>query len=248
MFQYLKADFWRLNRRIPRWIILGAALIISAGIIFSSSKQTNYNFVKLGTAMESVFRYLPPLIAMMNLFFVFEDDLEVKTMQIAIGRGTGRFQIIFVKWLEMVILTLTDCIGLFLVMNATGLIRGVTLKGHSAVLVAAQLCTTVLSVGITTALVMIIIFQSMQVGITQILFLLLSLQPISMILNYLESSREFLAKLRLSRFLAGSNLSGLAQTIKTGRFSFSNIAVIMIYIIIGLGITYTIFKKKELDF
>lgn len=248
MIPYLKADLWRLNRRIPRWIICGASLIISIAIIFSSSGQNNYNFVKLWNNMVSVLHYIPLFTAMLNLFFVFEDDLQVKTMQTAIGRGTGRFQIILDKWIEMIILSLIDCIGLFIVMDVTGLIRGVALKGHPVALVMAQLCTTVLSVGVTTALVMILIFYNMHVGISQILFLLLSMQPISMIVSYLEITHESLAKLRFSRFLAGDNLKGLQQALKSGRPQFSNFIVIILYIVIGLGITYRIFRKKELDF
>lgn len=248
MIHYLKADLWRINRRTPRRIMFILYLLVGIIITVISSNQKSFNFVKLGLCITTTFQILPIVLAMFNLYFVFEDDLQVKTMQVAIGNGTGRLQVILVKWIQMLILSLVDCVSLTAVMCITGLVRGVGLKGYAAAQVAAQLCVTCLTVGVMTSLVMIIIFQIMHIGATQLLFLLICFKPISFILSYQEMSKEIMAKLRLSRFLIGSNLDGFQVALATGKFNLQNFIVILIYWLIGIGATYMIFRKKELDF
>lgn len=248
MIQYLKADLWRINRRVPRWILFIAYLLLGIIITVATSNQKSFNFIKLGEGITMMIRFMTVILAMCNLYFVFEDDMQVKTAQTAIGRGLNRSHIILEKWIQMMLLSLLDGVALLLVTYLTGLIRGVALKGAAAAKVTAQLCGTWLTIGVMTALVMIIIFYIMHIGVTQILFIILCFKPISMVLNFQEMSNEILAKLRLSRFLIGSNLDGFQQSLEVGKFNLQNFIVILIYWIIGMGITYMIFRKKELDF
>lgn len=249
MIQYLYADLWRIGRRIPRWMIWILSLAIGVAVVVSASGKKNFNYVELGSSMETVLTILPAVLAMLNLYFVYEDDMQVKTMQIAIGRGTGRLAIIFSKWLQMVLLSIIDCVSLILVMNLTGqLLKGVVLRDHIARGIGAQAISTVLTVAVMTAIVMIFLFNSMHVGIMQIVFLVLCIKPFTLILNSLETRHEFLAELQLSNFMPGKNLDAIKQMITVGQFGVRNITVIIIYCILGIGITYMIFAKKELDF
>lgn len=248
MIQYLKADLWRINRRIPRIIAFVIYLFIGVALILSSSGQKVFNFIKLGDSITSTLQILPIFIAMVNLYFIFEDDFQVKTMQSAIGQGMKRYQIVFVKWFEMFLLVFTDCVALIAVMCITALTKGVTLKGSALMHVISQLSTTCLTLTVITALIMIIIFQIMDLGLTQLLFFILAIKPISMICKYLETSHEILAKLRFSRFLLGNSLDSFCIALSAGRFNVQNFIVIFIYLAIGLGATCLIFRKKELDF
>lgn len=248
MIQYLKADLWRINRRIPRIFVFVIYLLIGLIMTLSASEQKNFNFIKLGDSMVLSFQILPYFLAMINLYFVFEDDFQVKTMQVAIGRGIKRLQIILVKWCEMILLSFIDCMALFAVMCGAGLCKGIVLKGSAVFHVTAQMCTTVLTVGVMTALVMIVIFQMMQLGATQLLFIILVLKPVSMIINYQEMSNETMAKLNLSRFLIGSNLDAFKTFLDSGRFDLWSFMVIFVYGAIGIGAAYLLFRKKELDF
>lgn len=249
MLRYLYADLWRVGQRIPRWVIWILSLVIGAAVIVSASGKKNFNYVQMGSSMETVLIILPAILAMFNLYFVYEDDMQVKTMQVAIGRGTGRLVVIFSKWLQMVILSIIDCTGLILVMSLTGFVtKGTVLRDHAVRLVGAQAISTVFAIAVTTAIIMIFIFNSMHVGIMQIVFLVLYLKPFSMILNSLEVRYEFLAKLQLSKFMPGKNLDTFKQMFTGGQLGMRSVTVIMIYCILGMGITYMIFAKKELDF
>lgn len=248
MILYFNADLWRINRRIPRIAAFVLYLLVGAATIVASSGQKSFNFIKLGDAMANTFMFLPILLAMVNFYFVFEDDFQVKTMQAAIGRGIKRLQIILVKWCEMILLSFIDCMALFAVMCGAGFCKGIVLKGSAVFHVTAQMCTTVLTVGVMTALVMIVIFQMMQLGATQLLFIILVLKPVSMIINYQEMSNETMAKLNLSRFLIGSNLDAFKTFLDSGRFDLWSFMVIFVYGAIGIGAAYLLFRKKELDF
>ena len=248
MILYFNADLWRINRRIPRIVAFVLYLVIGVATIMVSSGQKSFNFIKLGDSMTTTLQILPVLLAAVNFYFVFEDDFQVKTMQAAIGRGIKRMQIILVKWCEMFVLSFLDCLALLLVMCGTGFGKGVTLKGQAVVHVAAQTCGTMLTIGVMTALVMIVIFQIMQLGLTQLLFLILAIKPVSLIFSYQESVNEVMAKLQLSRFLIGSNLNAWELSMETGRFDLWNFVVILVYWGIGIGASYLVFRKKELDF
>ena len=249
MLQYLHADLWRIGRRIPRWVTWILSMVIGAAVIVSASGKKTFNYVELGSSMETVLRILPAFMAMFNLYFVYEDDIQVKTMQTAIGRGTGRFSIIFSKWLQMVILSIFDCVSLILVMSLTGMLtKGAVLRDHIALVIEAQAIVTVLTLAVMTAIVMIFIFNSMHVGIMQIVFLGLCVKPLTLLLNSLEVRYEFLANLQLSGLMPGKNLDTFKQIFTAGQFGIKNMIVIMLYCILGMGITYMIFAKKELDF
>lgn len=248
MIQYLTADLWRINRRIPRIVAWVLYLIIGIASTLFTANQNVFNFIKLGNSIVFALSLWTIFLAMTNLYFVFEDDLQTKTLLTAIGQGIKRYQIIFVKWFEMLLLTLFDCISLTTVMWITGLAKGVTLKGSALTKVSVQLAITCLTFGVMTSLIMIIIFHIMHLGLTQLLFCLLTFKPISLILKYLEMNNEILAKLRFSRFLIGNNLDSFHTSLNAGRFSVKYFIVIFIYWTIGMGVTYLLFRKKELDF
>lgn len=248
MIQYLKADLWRINRRTPRVIIFALYLIMGVILTIINSNQKSYNFIKFGEGIASILGYLPFFLALLNLYFVFEDDLQVKTMQVAIGRGVRRWSVIFAKWCEMIILSVIDCAVMLVLMCGVGLLKGVTLKGYAASKVAAQISGTLLTIGVITALTMIVIFQIMHLGFTQLLFFILFLKPVTLIISYQEVSNEFMAKLNLSRVLIGSNLDGFQMSLESGQFNLWNLIVILMYWGIGMGVTYILFRKKELDF
>lgn len=248
MIPYLKADLWRINRRIPRILAFVIYLLIGVTITVIRSNQKSFNFIKLGDVMTSVFQILPFFLAMVNFYFVFEDDFQVKTMQAAIGRGIKRFQIVLIKWCEMIFLSFIDCMALFVLMCGVGLSKGIILKGSAVFHVTAQMCVTLLNIGVMTALVMIVIFQIMQLGLTQLLFIILVIKPVSLFIGYQEMVNETMAKINLSRFLVGSNLDALKISLESGRFDLWNFVVTLVYWAIGIGAAYLLFRKKELDF
>ena len=248
MLRYLNADFWRLLRRLPRWIIWIVYLIICVLYAVSARNTKGFNFVQLGDTITTTLAVLPILMAMFNLYFVYEDDLQAKTMQIAIGRGISKLSVVFSKWLEMVILSIVDCISLIIVMSLIGMTKNAVLKDHAASLVVAQAVSTVMLVAVITSIIMMLVFYSMHVGLLQVLFLFLCLEPVTRLISLAERVNEIMTKLRLSRFLPGDNLEGLRQSLTTGQFNIQNILVIVIYLVVGMAVSRLILSKKELDF
>ena len=248
MLRYLNADFWRLLRRLPRWTIWIVYLTICALYAVSARNTKGFNFVQLGDTITTILAVFPILMAMFNLYFVYEDDLQAKTMQIAIGRGISKLSVVFVKWLEMVILSIVDCISLIIVMSLVGMTKNAILKDHAASLVIAQAVSTVMLVAVITSIIMMLVFYSMHVGLLQVLFLFLCLEPVTRLLSFAERTNEIMTKLQLSRFLPGGNLEGLRQSLTTGQFNIQNILVIVIYLVVGMAVSRLILSKKELDF
>ena len=105
------------------------------------------------------FQILPVILAMINLYFVFEDDF-VKTMQAATGRGElKRIQVVLVKWCEMMVSLPIDCMALFAAMCGAGISKGIVLKGSRHLSCHSADVHDLSDHQVMAALVMIVIFD-----------------------------------------------------------------------------------------
>lgn len=248
MIHYLKADMWRLNRRIPRWILWGIYLIACMVTAGFAVQKKSFNYVDLGNTMKTSLNIIPYAMAMFHLYFVYEDDLQAKTIQVAIGRGLGRGSVILSKWMQMILLSLLDCIGLIAGMSIVGFTKGIALKGNAVIVVEMQVLRTLLIVGMMTAFVMAIIYYIKHIGATQFLFLVLCFEPVTLIFRSMETMNDTMANIRLTRFLPGENIDGLIQTLTIGQFKLWNFVFVLFYFAVAFGVTYMILRKKEFDF
>ena len=93
MIGYLFCDLHRLLRRFPRWLmlLLGlGGLALCAAIFGQTGLYGEWSSWAYIAAIKAMIKPLSLMIGIIELFFVFGDDLKAKTMQAAIGTGLSR--------------------------------------------------------------------------------------------------------------------------------------------------------------
>ena len=123
MVNYILADYKRVLGRIPRIVVLAVFELVFIFSVMSSWKNAagTYTSVKL---LESTSTFLGTsfmlFIGTMDFIQSFNYDFSAKTIQVAIGIGISRLQIIISKLIQSTLVILTDAlvtIGIFFVLS-----------------------------------------------------------------------------------------------------------------------------------
>ncbi len=248
MRQYLKADLWRIAHRKKKWIFWLICMLLAFDFSRSTADATSGNLSLLMSYYQKCMEFIAMFLGLFNLLHVYEDDFAVKTMQIVIGKGVSRGKIISCKWLEMMILTLVDSVTILASIWLGTTVEGALIKGGNIVNMLVILVYILLIAAFATALVMIMVFYNMRLGVGLVLYELLFFRPLTMLNNFLESIGSKFVNLHPGRILPGTNISNFCNGLKIGHFEFLNFLVVLIFIGIGFFASYRIFKNKELDF
>lgn len=248
MRQYLKADLWRIAHRKKKWIFWVLCILIAFDFSRSTAEVTSGNLSLLIKYYQNCVEYITMFLGLFNLLHVYEDDLSVKTMQIVIGKGISRGKIITCKWLEMMILTLVDAATVLGSLWLGTTITGALIKGGNIVNMLVILVYIMLVCAFALAIVMILIFHNMRLGVGLVLYEVLFFRPLTKLNSFLESIGSNYVKLHPGRILPGTNINNFCTGLKIGNFEFLNFLVVLIFIAFGFIMTYRIFKNKELDF
>ncbi len=248
MQDYLKADLNRLFHRVPIWIVWALFMVGITVITVIFSWQEYFNYASLGDEIELVLSMAVPLLVAFQLNFIFEEDLQAKTMQIVLGRGLERRHLILAKWLEMAVFVLVDILSIELLMLGIGAINGVFLKSQAIMVVLAASLSSGLLVMVMVSILMIFIYRSLHLGVGQLIFLLLCFRPLSRLAGFLVGKYTWLASINLESFFPGFNLVNFAEGMKAGTFHGKQLMVVLIYLVLALLLACRCFKKKELDF
>ncbi len=248
MGQYLKADLWRIAHRKKKWIFWILCMLIGFDFSRSSVEYTSGNLSMLMAYFKSCLEFMTMFLGVFNLLHVYEDDLSVKTMQIAIGKGISRDKIITCKWLEMMILTLVDSVTLLGILWIGTNVGGAVIKGGNIANMLGIFVFVLLISAFATSITMILIFHNMHLGVGLVLYEVLFFRPLTKLNHFWESIGSRFANLHLGRILPGSNIENFCTGLKIGRFEFLNFLIIVLFIALGFYISYRIFQNKELDF
>lgn len=244
---YIKADLWRISKRIPRIICILIVAIFYAIYVFNGSKGDSWNSVFL---MERVLRGLTITSALCGMFefmAVFADDFKAKTMQVSIGAGMKRRHVILTKWLDGIFLMMSDLLFLVIVGLIMGAVTGVSINGEQVGDLLIRYFGELIGAAGYYSLSLIIVFYMQSVLVPLIIYICLSTTIIRSILAYLLTIGS-LQKLNLGRFLFSNAEENFFSLLTVGTFDFKSLLIILIYIIGGYLLSSFLFKKKELEF
>ena len=245
MRRYIRADLYRILRRIKHWVFIAIFALI-AYISFDpfgseSTGTVNYD------VMMSMVKWMPAVLGFVEILFVFGDDFRGKSAQIAIGIGIDRFKVVLVKLIDMVIVYSIDLAGLTLFSVALCL----PTKGRLPLqlfwsLLAAELIS-ILACAAFTALAMIIMFAAQDITLGLIIYLLLATGLLKKLITLLASLGK-ISRFHLDTYTLSNCVSVLRARALLGSFNIVTFLGILIYIAIGIGATYAVYRKKELEF
>ena len=248
MINYMRADLYRINRRIPRIIWILICFGIAAVILFLNLKDVVWNSVNYTASVCSGFSITGVILGFFEMIYIFSDDFKAKSMQVAIGGGTNRFQVVLTKFFEVVILVFFDMLILFACFLIFGAASEIQLLREQIWEMFVIMISEVLQVSVFTSFTMIILFYFQSAGVSVLSYLLVAADPINLLLQVLEANFTVLMNLHLTTYTYSAASGMLRTQLVFGKLSISALVLIIIYIVVGIAATVFLFNKRELEF
>lgn len=238
MIRMIRADFGRIAGRTPRSLIMIVVLLIEAvALFFVAGRNGNTDRFSLG--LNVILSVAAFVFGLMELGFVYGDDLKAKSMIVSIGSGVGRSKIVIGKWLETAILLAFDFAAVLVLAYGIGVARHVGL----AVLlkpIAKVALKTFTQTLVYFTLSMIFIFLLQTTGIATLAFVLLYFGIINAAISFIANIRQ-IQWLHLEELTATYFMDHVAQQ------PFYIVGIVA-YLLIAFVISFIIFGNKELEF
>lgn len=245
MLRYMKADLVRIFTRLPR-IIIGILFLLAFNYWMKVSPETTTS-IDMVSGMSKALRALPAVIGIFEMLYVFGDDFKGKTAQIAIGIGISRKKVVLAKWFEIVLISAIDIIFLSIIYNVKGMICGIQLTGDMRAEICIAIFVAVLTVAAYTAIELPVLFSSQAITLPVLLYLLTSSTLVARIINLL-GTMGIMKKIGAYSYTLDNCLNVFRTRLLLGNFSATAIAGIVIYLILGLVVTFIIYDRVELEF
>ena len=248
MLNYIRADLSLILRRVQRYAIVLLALIASMVYVVFIYKTTSWNSVNFVSCATVCLTVQGIVLGLFEMSFVFTEDFQAKTMQVAIGRGLSRRKVVLTKFLEFGMLQILDMVVLLIVMSVFGAFTGIHLLAEQVLEIFSWCCCSWLTTMTVASLTSIALFRFQKAGLLLILFLILSFDPVNALLSWLQDNNAIAAQLNLTRFTYESVNSIFRSRLVLTNFDVLSFIGILIYIIGAYALTCFLFEKQEMEF
>ena len=245
MNQYIKADFLRIRHKKTH--ILSIAILALILPIVISFFMVHYFKCSGEESLMLIASFSQIFIGVSIFAAVFAADFRSKTMQVAIGRGLSREQVILAKEWELLLLTLFYTLILVIGVAVTAGIFGSPIPVTTKL--AGSYANNVLSCMGFYNLAMIPVYITQKSNLGEIAYVFLSGGIISSILNAVLTL-DVMPKIvtSMSKYLFSNCVNDFTHGLESGHMLIQPLAGCLIWIVGALIITQLIFRKKELDF
>lgn len=248
MINYMRADLYRVNRRVPRLVWLLICFGIAAVTLLISLNHVVWNSVNYTASVTSMLELMSLILGFFEMIYIFSDDFKAKSMQVAIGGGVTRLQVVLTKFFEVVLLVFVDMLILFVCSLLFGAVSEIHFLGEQIWELFAILISEVLKIAMYVSLTMIVLFYFQSAGVSVVLYAFAALDPISLLLQVLQTKYTLITDLHLISYTYTS-VSGLFQTqLVFGKLSISSLLLMLVYIGAATAVTVVLFNKRELEF
>ena len=246
MKKYIRADLYRLFRRIPRLIML---VIVFAAFfdMFRPSQNPGTTIIELTDLLESALKYVPVYIGFIEILYIFGDDFTGKTAQIAIGTGVKRHQVILAKWLEIVIAVAIDVIIIVVLVLTLSFIKTHTLPAEIVTDVLVHALISILATASYMALIFPVMFFMQSITVSFLIYILLASGAVNKIISYVGNG-QLVRWIRIENYTLTNCLNVFRSRLILGNFQFESVIGIILYLGISLFLTYIVYKNRELEF
>ena len=249
MIGYLCCDMRRLLRRFPRWLmlLLGiGGLALAAAVFGQTGLYGAWSSFAYVAAIKAMVKPLSLIIGVIELFFVFGDDLKAKTMQAAIGTGLSRTDIVLGKFLEIVLLALLDVILYAVFLLAFGALFQAGLLAVQLRELSVYCFVEWLKVVGYMSLTMILLFYKRSLGLALVLYIALYAKVLHTLARLLLSFKA-IEGLHLSRYTFTASIDTLQTYLIGGLSGVGPLLVALAYCALGCLTAMLLFQKRELE-
>lgn len=251
MKNYIRADYRRALTCRPHIVEMIIVLVLMIGLpVWKALTATgNWNSIAYVDAISFPMFLVSLFLGMCDILAVFSQDFKAKTIQIAIGRGITRPQVVAVKLIDVALLTFTDLALLTALTTALSFIVGTPLAGP----LLAQHLITNLGLWLEwvgyTAVVLPLLFHLQSMLVPILIYLLFTGRAVYSILRMFTFwGPEWLQKLHLESYTLDAFLDGLVTHLIMGRFNGGALLGVAVYLVLGYLIAVAVFRRQELEF
>ena len=250
MLNYIRADVKRILRNASHLFSMLLVFGIYLCVLYFPNQNSQVTPVSLVVSACSSLEWVVIFVGLFEVIGVFSEDFKVKTMQVAIGLGVTRAQVVLCKLCEVMILLVLDCLALIGITLLGGALFGLAIPLKVLMDVALTLAVKGLLGGIVfTSLTMIVMFVTHSMILSIFTYIFFSVDVIGLLLTLLPMfGFSWVEELGLNRFTL-TYLTGVVHTrLALGTVDLWGILGLLIYTVIGLFATCKLFQKRELDF
>lgn len=246
MKQYIVADLKRIVGRVPYWICM-LLLIGYMMTLFLFQSLINWNAVTYLVTASAFAGMLPIFFGLLVFIAVFSADFKTKTMQMAIGTGLSRAEVVLSKAVEVFVITIAGIFLIGVVVLLAGVVTGVGMNAAHAMEIINSLWMKGVAIISYNYIAMILIFFTQKPGVGTMCYIALA-TPVVEILVSVINDIKLIKELDIRRFYLASLIDTAHTRLILGTFDIASFIGIAAYIMAGVAVTILLFRKRELEF
>lgn len=252
MINYILADYKRVVSRIPRIVFLVIYQVIF--ILYVMNKITKaagtYTSVSLIEHSNSFFSFwFLCVVCLVDFIQSFSFDFRAKTIQVALGIGISRLQVILAKLIQTTLVMLTDFVITMATFGILTLIAGTPLAGHQLGYIIANGLGSILLSTCSISLLLPLVFRTQNMVMAMVGYFIMAPGVITGAVRYLvRMGPAFLARLQLDRYCHDCCCKLIQTNAIQGTFQLWPVIGAIAWFAIGIYLTWILFRKMELDF
>ena len=252
MLNYIYADYKRIITRIPRVVFMVIFNAIFVAVILNGWRKAagNYTSVAFLDSASTFFGFFfLGLIALIDFVQTYSFDFRAKTIQVALGIGISRFQVILSKLVQLALVLFTDLLVNLTVLGILSGIMGVFLNFDQMGYLFFNGLGNIALVTCCAGLLMPLIFRTQNMVLGLIGYIILVPGIPSVLVHHLTPlGPEFLQKLQLSRFFYDKAINLTVTNAIQDAFQLWPVLVAIVWFALGIYLSWLAFRKMELDF
>ena len=252
MMNYVLADYKRVITRIPRIIFLFIYEAIFMIFVLNkwSKAAGNYNSIALLDNSSTFFAFwFTYVVCMADFIQSFSFDFSAKTIQVALGIGITRLQVILCKLIQCALVMLTDFLITFGVFSILCAITGTSMAAHQLTFIIYNGLGSILLVIVSVSLLLPLVFRTQNMVMSMVSYIVLAVGLFSSALRWISRlGPAFLARLQLDQLTHDSCANTVLTNALTGNFQLMPWIGVIVWFVLGVYLTWLAFRKMELDF
>ena len=252
MLNYILADYKRVLTRVPHVILVVLYQAVFIGFILFkywrfAGTYTSVTLVDHGTHFYAT--WLLIIICLADFVQSFSFDFRAKTIQVALGIGISRRDVILAKLAQTALVMLTDFVITFVNFCILAAVLGLPLAGHQLNFVlCCGLGTVALAIS-SVSLLLPLVFRTQNMLMAMVGYLFLSTGWItSWVRDLSRLGPEFIARLELEKYCYDKCIGLVQSNAIQHTFQLWPVIGSIAWFVFGIYLTWLAFRKMELDF
>lgn len=247
MSRYISADLKRIIRCVPYWIcmvLLVAYLIVK----FIIGYLAGWNAITFQVSVSGFTSTLPIFFGLLVFIAVFSVDIKAKTMQVAIGTGLSRAEVVLSKFAEVCIVTVAGIFMFIVLTFMSAVVTGAGISASQFVEILKYFLTAAIQIMGYNSIAMIILFATQSPLVGTLSYLALSTYLVIIALSFLLELKIFKGISFLSDYFFSELVIKAGIQFVLGTFNIGCYIGILAYIAGAVAVTVLLFRKRELEF